>query len=99
MSSSINKDNLEHLAQLARVELSKDEEAQFLGDLKKILDHFEELKAVNTDAVTPMSGGTRLTNIFREDDARHDTNRGAGTQSFPITQDGFLVVPPVFDQE
>ena len=99
MSSSINKENLEHLAQLARVRLTAEEEARFLADLKNILDHFEELKTVDTEGVEPMNGGTRLQNIFREDDVRHDTNRGAGTTAFPTTQNGYLVVPPVFDQE
>jgi aspartyl-tRNA(Asn)/glutamyl-tRNA(Gln) amidotransferase subunit C len=100
MSSSINKHELEHLAKLARVELDPKEEEKLLNDLGAILDHFKELEALDTSAVSPMAGGTDLRNIFREDtieDGGHEnTNRGAGTDAFPDSKDGYLKVPPVF---
>lgn len=97
MSSSIDKDTLTHLAKLARIEIDPAEEQKMIADLGAILDHFKELQAIPTDTVTPMTGGTDLKNIFRGDDESESTNRGAGTEAFPKSKDGFLEVPAVFE--
>lgn len=101
MSSSIDKKELEHLAALARIEIEPKEEEKLLTDLGAILEYFNELKAVDTANVEPMTGGTDLKNVFREDlienGGRENTNRGAGIDAFPESQDGFLKIPPVFE--
>ena len=97
MASSLSKKDLEHLAKLARIELDPREEEKLLADLGKILEHVNELQAVPTDNVSPMAGGTDLRNVFRADDERENTNRGAGTDQFPEKKDGYLRVPPVFE--
>ena len=89
--------DLSHLAKLARIELDPKEEKKLLADLEKILDHFKELQALDTKNVLPMTGGTDLMNVFREDDERENTNRGAGTDAFPESKDGYLKIPPVFE--
>lgn len=95
--SEINKHELDHLTKLARIELDPKEEEKIIVDLGKILDHFAELQALDTQNVAPMTGGTDLKNVFRGDADRENTNRGAGTDAFPETQDGFLKIPPVFE--
>jgi len=97
MSSAIDKNILTHLAKLARIEFDPAEEEKLIADLGAILDHFKELQAVPTDSVTPMTGGTDLKNVFRGDTERESTNRGAGTEAFPKSKDGFLEVPAVFE--
>jgi aspartyl-tRNA(Asn)/glutamyl-tRNA(Gln) amidotransferase subunit C len=97
MSSVITKHELEHLAKLARIELGPGEEEKLIKDLGNILDHFKELQALDTSAVVPMTGGTELRNVFREDGAPEDTNRGAGVEAFPESKNGFLKIPPVFE--
>ena len=97
MASAITKHELEHLAKLARIELDPKEEEKLLKDLGAILEHFNELQALDTKGVQPMAGGTDLKNIFREDTERENTNRGAGVDAFPEKQDGYLKVPPVFE--
>ncbi len=109
MSSVIDKRELEKLAKLARIELDPKEEDRLLKDLSNILDHFKELQALDTSTVLPMTGGTDLRGIFREDgiredaaagdenDVRENTNRGAGVEAFPESKNGFLKIPPVFE--
>lgn len=101
MSSSIDKKELEHLAALARLELDPKEEEKLLTDLGAILEHFKELQALDTSEVEPMTGGTDLKNVFREDGLDNggpeSTNRGAGVDAFPESEDGFLKIPPVFE--
>lgn len=95
--ASLNKHDLEHLAKLSRIELDPDEEEKLLKDLGNILDHFKELQELDTSNVAPMTGGTDLRNVFRDDVERENTDRGAGTEAFPEKKDGFLKVPPVFE--
>ncbi|HEY5221317.1 MAG TPA: Asp-tRNA(Asn)/Glu-tRNA(Gln) amidotransferase subunit GatC [Candidatus Paceibacterota bacterium] len=105
MSSSsgdgIGKKELEHLAQLSRIEIDPKEADKLITDLDAILDHFKELQALDTANVAPMTGGTDLTNVFRadgeDDGGRESTNRGAGVDAFPESKDGYLKVPPVFE--
>lgn len=98
MASALTKRDLEHLAKLARIELDPKEEDKLLRDLGNILDHFKELQELDTSDVEPMAGGTDLTNVFRKDGERENTRRGAGVDAFPETKDGFLEVPPVFEE-
>ena len=97
MSSAIDKRTLEHLAKLARIKLEPAEEEKLLKDLGEILGYVQELQSVDVSSVEPMTGGTDLKNIFREDTERENTNRGAGVDAFPEKQDGYLKVPPVFE--
>ena len=103
MSASINKKELEHLAELARIELDPKEEKKLLADLDEILNYFGELQKLSTDDVPPMTGGTDLVNVLRPDSAdegvggRENTNRGAGVDAFPESKDGYNKVPPVFE--
>ncbi len=95
----INKKTLEHLAELGRIELNKKSEDKLLGDLQKILEHFDELKEVDTEGVEPLAGGTIEMNVFREDeinDKRQTTNDKL-IEAFPDKEGDFLKVPPVFE--
>lgn len=97
MASPISKRELEHLAKLARIELNPKEEEKLLKDLGAILDYFKELQELDTANVPPMTGGTDMKNVFRGDAERENTNRGAGVEAFPETENGFLKIPPVFE--
>ncbi|MBI2024785.1 MAG: Asp-tRNA(Asn)/Glu-tRNA(Gln) amidotransferase subunit GatC [Candidatus Harrisonbacteria bacterium] len=97
--SEINKKSLEHLAELARLELGKKEEDKFLKDLEKILSHFKELQSLNTENVQPLAGGTWSNNVLREDGA---TKQSLGpdkvAEAFPDKEKHWLRVPPVFEE-
>lgn len=101
--ATIDKKSLQHLAELARLELTETESKKLLKDLKDILKHFEELKTVNTDKISPMTGGTALRNVFREDEV--DFNKrsesvnvdGRIIEAFPEAEKGYLKVPKVFE--
>ena len=98
MSEKLSKKDMKHLAELARLQLDPKEEEKLLKDLQNILTHFESLKALDTSNVAPLTGGTTLQNVFREDSSRENTNQSKGTENFPESQKGFLKVPPVFEK-
>ncbi len=95
---NITKKELRHLAELARIELDPKEEEKLLKDLSNILDYFKELQKLTTANIAPMTGGTDLLNVFRDDTERENTDRGAGIEAFPENEGGFLKVPPVFEE-
>ncbi len=99
MASPINLETLEHLAALARLELEPEEKEKFLKDLERILEHVSELQKIDLQKESGSLGAIKpfLTDVFRADGERENTNQGAGKESFPETQKGFLKVPPVFD--
>jgi aspartyl-tRNA(Asn)/glutamyl-tRNA(Gln) amidotransferase subunit C len=97
--AEINKKSLEHLTDLARLELHESEKEKFLKDLEKILDHFKELQTLNTDNVQPMSGGTELKNVFREDgETQNGLRPDLVVEAFPEKEKQWLKAPPVFEE-
>ncbi|MDP3729354.1 MAG: Asp-tRNA(Asn)/Glu-tRNA(Gln) amidotransferase subunit GatC [bacterium] len=95
MEQSLNGKNVKHLAILARVDLKAGEEKKMVKDLQAILNYFKELQEVDTSAVKPMTGGTTLKNVVREDVTATD-DTGKGRDAFPDKYNGALKVPPVF---
>jgi len=96
--SELHKKDVERLAGLSRLELTSKEAELLTKDLEKILAHFEELKEVETDGVLPLTGGTSLKNIVREDMAEVNDDTGLGKDQFPdVNADGFLEIPAVFE--
>lgn len=97
--SSIDKKTLEYLAGLSRIEIKPEEEDKLVNDLEEILNHFSELKEVDTTKVEPMNGGTLLVNSIRGDD--ESVKVGADPDNliaaFPQKEEGFLKIPPVFE--
>lgn len=92
----ISEKELHNLADLARIKLAKNEEGKLLHDLETILAHFEELNAVDTTTVVPMTGGTTNENIYRADDGMRLAYPGP-EKDFPEVAAGFLKTPPVFE--
>ena len=94
---AINKKSLEHLADLARIHLDEKKEEKTLHDLQNILNHFQELQVLNTEGVQPLTGGTDLKNIFREDVVRERLGADEAVDAFPDKQHRYLKIPPVFE--
>jgi len=92
----LTKEDLEHLAELARIELKEKEEKKLQKDLSSILDYFQELQKVNTENIKPMTGGTDLVSVVREDFLGKTDDTGKGPEAFPEQERGFLRVPPIF---
>ena len=97
MPSPINKKVIKRLATLARFELTEREEEKLRKDLQSIIAFFGELQELNTEHITPIAGGTHLRSIFREDRSSENTHHKSGVEDFPEKDNGFLKVPPIFE--
>jgi aspartyl-tRNA(Asn)/glutamyl-tRNA(Gln) amidotransferase subunit C len=91
------KIDIKHVASLAKISLTAEEEKVFSEDLDKILDYVAELQELDTEGVTPMTGGTDNVNAFR--DMNDDTSFAPQeiVEQFPEKEDGLLRVPKIFE--
>lgn len=97
--SEITKKSLEHLADLAKLDLTEKEEEKFMKDLDSILGHFRELQELNTDGVQPLTGGTSLKNVWREDgETKSSLKADPVVDAFPDKEGRWLKVPAVFEE-
>ena len=63
----IGKEEIEHVARLARIELGPDEEELFIKQLDSVLKYFDKLNELDTDDVDMACHTWDLRNVFRED--------------------------------
>ncbi|MFC5450046.1 Asp-tRNA(Asn)/Glu-tRNA(Gln) amidotransferase subunit GatC [Paenibacillus aestuarii] len=94
---SITKSDVEHVAKLARLELSDAEKEQFTEQLNAILKYAEQLDALNTDDVAPTSHAMPMVNVMREDVAGPSLPIDKVMLNAPDEEDGQFKVPAVLE--
>lgn len=62
---------IKHIAHLARIELTRDEQQKFAKDLGDIFGYFGKLKKLDTAGIEPTSQSIELKNIYRPDEAKN----------------------------
>jgi len=91
----IDKKTLEHIARLARLQIS-DEEAQAYSDqLGKALGHFEQIAKINTAGVEPLVTPTEIEAYWREDVVAQEYSAEEMTANAPERAGNLFKVPPV----
>ncbi len=66
-ASKISEKEVEHIANLARIELTEEEKRNFTEQFNTILEYFEIINDLDTEDVPPTSHVLDVTNAFRED--------------------------------
>ncbi|ACS99768.1 MULTISPECIES: Asp-tRNA(Asn)/Glu-tRNA(Gln) amidotransferase subunit GatC [Paenibacillus] len=94
---SITIKDVEHVANLARLELSNEEKEQFTGQLNAILKYAEKLDSLDTDNVEPTSHVLPITNVMREDITRESLPIEKVLLNAPDEEDGQIKVPAVLE--
>jgi aspartyl-tRNA(Asn)/glutamyl-tRNA(Gln) amidotransferase subunit C len=93
----ITKEEVLHVANLARLELSEDAVMKYAEQIDKILTHVDELKKVDTAGVPPTSHAISLTNAFRDDEVREPLARELSLANAPEQEDGSFIVPKIIE--
>ena len=91
----ITKDEVMHVANLARLDMDEASIDKFAGQIGTILEYIEVLNRVDTQGVTPTSHAISLTNVFREDREQKTLERDKALANAPQKEDGNFVVPKV----
>ena len=89
----ISMADLEHIAKLARINLSESEKTIFLPQLESVLEYLDILNQANVDNVDPTYRVNDQKNILREDLIKDSFDQKTALSSAPKTQDGYFVVP------
>lgn len=96
--ASISRDDVLHVARLARLHLSDEEVDRLQAQLSNILEAIETLRDVDTSHVGPTASVIRLENVMREDEPRAPMAREAALANAPLRDDPFLRVPTVLEE-
>lgn len=91
----LTKEQVEHIAVLARLKLSPIEIEKFTHELTVILEYVDQLKTINTDDVEPKDQFISAENVFRDDIIRPSLSRGEALANAPDKDDEFFRVPKV----
>jgi aspartyl-tRNA(Asn)/glutamyl-tRNA(Gln) amidotransferase subunit C len=98
---TLTRDDVAHLAHLARLELSEQELDVYVGQLSVILDAVTTVSAVAAaDAdIEPTTHAVPLTNVYREDVVRPGLTHEAALAGAPAVEDGRFRVPQILGEE
>ncbi|CAG7652244.1 Aspartyl/glutamyl-tRNA(Asn/Gln) amidotransferase subunit C [Paenibacillus solanacearum] len=94
---SITVKDVEHVASLARLELSEREKEQFTEQLNAILKYAEQLNALDTEGIEPTSHAMPLVNVMREDAVRPSLPIEKVLLNAPDEEEGQIKVPAVLE--
>lgn len=96
---ALTREQIEHIAHLARLAIKDEEKEKFRDQLSAILDYFEKLAKVNTRDVPIISQITDLKNVAREDEVKGcDTEtRELLLKNMPMKENNLLKVKAVFE--
>jgi aspartyl-tRNA(Asn)/glutamyl-tRNA(Gln) amidotransferase subunit C len=96
---NISRDEVAHLAKLARLAVTEDELDVFAGQLDQILDSVAKVSEVAADDVPPTSHAVPLTNVFREDEVRPCLTQQQVLAGAPASEQGRFRVPRILGEE
>jgi aspartyl-tRNA(Asn)/glutamyl-tRNA(Gln) amidotransferase subunit C len=91
--------DVEHIAHLARLQLTPDEVQQYRQELSDILDHFEALRQVDTSTVSPTASVVSLRTVMRDDTVGSSLPTEDALANAPDAEDGYFRVPAVFSDQ
>jgi aspartyl-tRNA(Asn)/glutamyl-tRNA(Gln) amidotransferase subunit C len=93
----LTKEEILHIATLARIGVSEKDVEKYQHDLSEILDYFKKLDEVNVDGIEPIGHITGMENVFRTDRQVDfgDLGKQAIMQNAPEQKDGYVKVKSV----
>ena len=99
MPQKITRDDVAHVADLARLALSDDELETFTEQLAAVLDHAADVEALDVADVPPTSHPVPLENVLRDDVVTPTLDRAEVLAQAPAVEDDRFRVPPSLGQE
>jgi aspartyl-tRNA(Asn)/glutamyl-tRNA(Gln) amidotransferase subunit C len=94
---SIDRLQVENVAQLARLQVTEEAMPDTVASLSSILDLADQLQKVNTDGVVPLSNPLDATARLRADEVTEQNQRDAYQAIAPNATDGLYLVPKVIE--
>jgi len=92
---TISREQVQHVAKLARLALTPDEEDRFGQQIGQILDYVEQIEELDTSGLEPTSHCIPLQNVLRADEPRPSLPRKELLASAPVSEQGMFRVPKI----
>lgn len=89
---------VEHVARLARLDLSEPEKERMRSQLDAILTYIDKLRQLNTEGVEPTSHAIPMVNVMREDEVRPCLPAGEMLANAPEREREFFRVPKIIEE-
>jgi aspartyl-tRNA(Asn)/glutamyl-tRNA(Gln) amidotransferase subunit C len=89
----IDRDQVLHVARLARLELTDEELERMAGELSGILEHVDRIASLDLEGVEPTSHVVALENVLRADEPEPSLPRERALEQAPDPADGAFRVP------
>ncbi len=93
----ISKEEVKHIAKLARLSMSEEETIKYRNDLNSILDYVTELEEIDTTSITPISHVMDMKNVWRDDKPAERDNPHELLNNAPDSEDGYYRVPKIME--
>ena len=93
----ITKEQVEHVAKLARLAITEQEKAIFSEQLSSILTYVEQLNELDTSKVEPTSHVISMQNVLREDRVKDSLPREEALAGAPEASEEFFRVPKIIE--
>ena len=87
--------DVEHVAKLARLELTEDEKVLYTKQLGDVLKYVDQMNEVDTSHVKPMTQVIDFVNVMREDKVSYDLTKEQLMANAPEEENGFFKVPKI----
>lgn len=97
--AKISDKEVEHVAQLARLDLTEPEKTLFGEQLSQILAFVEQLQEVSTEGIVPTASVAEQSSVLREDMTREGLSQDQALSNAPEASDGFFVVPRILGKK
>ena len=94
---SLTKDQVQHIATLARLKLDDAEFDDVVDKLSRIVDFVDQLQAAATDDVMPMAHPLNMSQRFRTDEVTEENERDEIQKNAPSVDNGYYLVPKVIE--
>ncbi len=94
----ISREEVEHVARLARLSLTDEEKARMGEELSSILGYIDQLREPDTSSVDPTSHAIPMVNVMREDEVRPSYPVEAMLQNAPEREGDFVRVPKIIEE-
>lgn len=94
---SLSREEVEHIAELARLELTSEQVILYQKQLSAILDYFAQLQRLDTTGIPPTSSVLPAHSVLRPDETRPGLSRQEVLDNAPQATDNQFRVPPILD--
>ena len=93
----IDRAAVDHVARLARLDLSEEERVRMQTELNDILEHVTKIQSLDLDGVQPTSHALPLRNVMRPDEVTPSLSQESALANAPASEDGRFMVPRIVE--